>query len=154
MLPAGLRPSRAAIVRAVTSTNTSRYAAGLAAGALLALGGCAGQGSAENAAAADAAERFARDVTADISSACDLLAPQTRVQLEDSSEMSCAEALPQQDLPAAGSVRRVEVYGKDAVVHLEKDTLFLARFDDGWRVTAAGCTPNGDRPYDCDVEGS
>ena len=154
MLPAGLRPSRAAIVRAVTSTNTSRYAAGLAAGALLALGGCAGQGSVENAAAADAAERFARDVTADTPSACDLLAPQTRVQLEDSSEMSCAEALPQQDLPAAGSVRRVEVYGKDAVVHLEKDTLFLARFDDGWRVTAAGCTPNGDRPYDCDVEGS
>ena len=58
------------------------------------------------------------------------------------------------NIPDAGQVRRVEVYGKDAVVHLEKDTVFLARFDDGWRVTAAGCTPNGDRPYDCDVRGS
>ena len=142
------------MVRAVTSTDTTRYAVGLAACAILALAGCAGQGSVENAAAADAAERFAQDVTADTQAACGLLAPQTRVELEGSSEASCAEALPEQDIPEAGRVRRVEVFGKDAVVHLEKDTVFLARFDDGWRVTAAGCTPNGDHPYDCDVKGS
>jgi hypothetical protein len=142
------------MVMAVTSTHTSRYAVGLAACAILALGGCAGQGSVEDAAAADAAERFAQDITADAQAACELLAPQTRVELEDSSEASCAEALPQQDIPDGGQVRRVEVYGKDAVVHLEEDTVFLARFDEGWRVTAAGCTPNGDRPYDCDVRGS
>jgi hypothetical protein len=68
---------------------------------------------------------------------------------------TCAQALPQRDVPEdPGTVREVKVYGKDAVAYLERDTVFLARFDDGWRVTAAGCTPNGDRPCDCDVEGS
>ena len=38
-------------------------------------------------------------------------------------------------------------------MRLDKDTLFLARFDQGWRVTAAGCTPHGDLPYDCTVKG-
>lgn len=142
------------MVWAVTSTNTSRYAAGLAAGALLVLGGCAGQGSVEGASAADAAERFAQDVTADTAAACELLAPQTRVELESTTQAPCAQSLPRQEIPEAGVVREVEVYGKDAVVHLERDTIFLARFDDGWRVTAAGCTPNGDHPYDCDVKGT
>ena len=65
------------------------------------------------------------------------------------------QALPGSKVPHdAGSVREVKVYGKDAVAYLERDTVFLARFDDGWRVTAAGCTPNSGRPYDCDVEGS
>ena len=136
------------------STTKSRYAAWPAACALLAMAGCAGQGSVEDEPAAQTAQRFARAVTSDPATACGLLAPQTRVELEGEGG-SCAGALPQRDLPEdAGSVREVKVYGKDAVAYLERDTVFLARFDDGWRVTAAGCTPNGDRPYDCDVEGS
>jgi hypothetical protein len=132
----------------------SRYAAWPAACALLAVAGCAGQGSVEDEPAAQTAQRFARAVASDPAAACGLLAPRTRVELEGAGG-SCAEALPQRDLPEdAGSVREVKVYGKDAVAYLERDTVFLARFDDGWRVTAAGCSPNGDRPYDCDVEGS
>ena len=36
-----------------------------------------------------------------------------------------------------------------------QETVFLALFDDGWRVTAAGCTrlAGPAEPYDCDVEG-
>jgi hypothetical protein len=137
----------------VTSTNTARYAAGLAAAAaLLAVSGCSGQGSVEDGLAAATAERFAQEVTSDPEAACALLAPRTRMDLEET-RGPCAQSLPQQDLPEGGRSREAEVYGKDAVVHLEKDTLFLARFDTGWRVTAAGCTPAGDQPYDCDVKG-
>jgi hypothetical protein len=142
------------MVTAVTSRDVKRYAVWPAACALLALTGCAGQGSAEDRPAAEAAEHFTQDVKADPAAACGLLAPQTRVKLEDE-QGPCARSLPQSKVPQdAGSVREVKVYGKDAVAYLERDTVFLARFDDGWRVTAAGCTPNGDRPYDCDVEGS
>ena len=49
--------------------------------------------------------------------------------------------LPRQHLPVATHIRRVDVYGQDAIVRLDRDVVFLARFDDGWRVTAAGCTP-------------
>lgn len=138
----------------MTSRNTKRYAAWPAAGALLVLAGCAGQGSVEDRPASDAAEHFTRAVRSDPAAACGLLAPQTRVKLEDE-QGPCRTSLPESKVPQdAGSVREVKVYGKDAVAYLERDTVFLARFDDGWRVTAAGCTPNGDRPYDCDVEGS
>lgn len=142
------------MVSAVTCRNIKRYAVWPAACALLTLTGCAGQGSVEDEPAARTAERFAASVTSDPVTACALLAPQTRVELEGE-HGPCAQSLPQQDVPEdAGSVREVKVYGKDAVAYLERDTVFLARFDDGWRVTAAGCTPNGDQPYDCDVEGS
>jgi hypothetical protein len=138
----------------VTSRNSTRYAAGAAVCVLLTLTACAGQGSVEDGPAARTAERFAQSVATDTATACDLLAPQTRSELE-SEGGGCAEALPQRDVPEeAGSVREVKVYGKDAVAYLERDTVFLARFDDGWRVTAAGCTPDGERPYDCDVKGS
>lgn len=138
----------------MTSRNSKRYAAWPALGALLALAGCAGQGSAEDAPAADTAERFTQTVTADTPAACALLAPQTRVELE-SGHGPCDQSLPQSDVPDdAGKVREVKVYGKDAVAYLERDTVFLARFGEGWRVTAAGCTPNGDKPYECDVKGN
>lgn len=130
------------------------YAAWPALCALLLLAGCAGQGSAEDAPAAETAERFAQAVSADTATACALLAPQTRVELE-SEHGPCGRSLSQSDVPDdAGKVREVKVYGKDAVAYLERDTVFLARFDDGWRVTAAGCTPNGDQPYECDVKGN
>ena len=126
------------------------YAVGLA--MLLSVPGCAGQGSADDGTAAAAALRFTRDLAASPSEACGLLAPQTLKELEDS-QGSCPSSLPGLDLPRAAAVRRTEVYAKDAIVRLDKDTVFLARFDQGWRVTAAGCTPHGDLPYDCTLKG-
>lgn len=85
-------------------------------------------------------------------SACALLAPGTRETLEQDAG-PCVTALPRVGLSDPGGVRDVEVYGLDAWVRLEHDTVFLARFDGGWRVTAAGCVPQGPgEPYSCEIE--
>lgn len=116
--------------------------------------GCSGRGSAENAAVADVATVFLAAAGAAPASACDLLAPATLEELRSDGE-ECADALaeaaPSGD---ADTEPRVEVYGRDAMVRWGDETLFLALFDDGWRVTAAGCEPTGDDlPFDCAVEG-
>ncbi|KQU68895.1 hypothetical protein ASC58_09515 [Phycicoccus sp. Root101] len=118
-----------------------------------ALAGCAGQGNAENDNALAVAGQFTRSVRTDPARACALLAPQTLKTVEDEGG-TCATALPREVQPAIGGTSAVQVYGKDAIVHLGTSTLFLARFGLGWRVTAAGCTPQPDRPYDCTVRGS
>lgn len=122
--------------------------------ALAVLGGCAGQGNSEDANAQAAALEFSRSIAAAPGHACGLLAPQTLKALEET-EGPCAGALPDQLESAAGPAGSTEVYGKGAVVRLATDTIFLARFPEGWRVTAAGCTrqPEG-RPYDCTVKGA
>jgi hypothetical protein len=122
------------------------------AGGLLVLTGCSGQGNAENHNAEAAALAFASSARTSPTSACDLLAPDTRKELE-STDGPCDSSLPQQAAAGGGTVREVQVYGKDAIVHLSTDTVFLARFKDGWRVTAAACTSQGDRPYDCKIKG-
>jgi hypothetical protein len=122
--------------------------------ALLALGGCAGQGSAEDGNAARAAVEFSRAVRSSTGAAGGLLAPQTLKELEDS-QGPCPSALPAELEPASGPAESTQVYGKDAMVRLSTDTIFLARFAQGWRVTAAGCTRSqAGRPYDCKVKGS
>ncbi len=46
----------------------------------------------------------------------------------------------------------MSVWGDNAQARLAGGALFLAEFDTGWRVTAAGCTfVSDDRPYDCAV---
>ncbi|GGM99591.1 hypothetical protein GCM10009721_28290 [Terrabacter tumescens] len=121
---------------------------------VLLLAGCSGQGGAESQNAVDAALRFATAVQGDAGTACDLLAPGTRQELEDQ-DGPCPTALPDQNLPRASGPGEAEVYGKDAIVRLSGDTIFLARFDEGWRVTAAGCVDAGkDKPYSCSVKGN
>lgn len=120
--------------------------------ALIALTACGGQGNAENHNAQAVAVQFVGSVSNDTTAACVLLAPQTLKALEDDGG-ECAEGLAQRVQPSDGSVTSAQVYGKGAIVHLGADTIFLARFDDGWRVTAAGCTPQVGRPYDCSVKG-
>ncbi|WP_395366047.1 hypothetical protein ACHGLA_33445 [Streptomyces sp. YH02] len=92
----------------------------------------------------------------DYGAACDLLAPESREQLEEDEKQPCARALPSQDLPAGGSVRSVDVYGRQALLRLRGETLFLSQFDNGWRVTAAGCVPEPghDTPYRCALKGA
>lgn len=104
--------------------------------------------------AAAAAQTFAQQVTAAPEEACDLLSEQVRQDLEDRAKAPCAEALPELELPQASGQRTVDVYEQHARVVLEGDVMFLARFADGWRVTAAGCEgPGGDEPYDCELGG-
>ena len=130
---------------------------GLVAGVLL-VGACSGQGSGEDANAAAAAVEFSRSLGTAPQTACGLLAPTTLEELE-ATDGACADALPgalpEEVKASTRAPRSTEVYGKAAIVHLSTDTIFLARFRDGWRVTAAGCTAReAGRPYDCKVKGA
>jgi hypothetical protein len=89
----------------------------------------------------------------DGAAACALLAPETAAEVVQSDQKDCAEAILDQNLPRPGAVTGEDVYGQWARVRLSDDTVFLAMFAGGWRVVAAGCTPRGDRPYDCTVQG-
>ncbi|MGR4879885.1 hypothetical protein ACIPUC_10685 [Streptomyces sp. LARHCF249] len=116
------------------------------------LSGC-GAAAAHVDGARDAGRAFEQSLASgDYRAACALLAPETRSQLEDDEKQTCAKALEGQDLPA-GAVDGAEVYGRQALVRASGETLFLSRFTGGWRVVAAGCTPRGDKPYDCVVKG-
>jgi hypothetical protein len=124
----------------------------LAALASPAVSACTGSGADD---AARTAVSFEQLTSAAPAEACELLSGHTREALEKSAKKACVDALPEEDLPSASSVQAVQVYGHDAQVRLDGDIVFLARFADGWKVTAAGCQPGDqpDQPFDCDVAG-
>jgi uncharacterized protein YceK len=123
--------------------------------ALAALSGC-GASAARKDGASDAGRRFAAALAAqDYRTGCALLAPETREQVEEDAKGPCGPALRDLDLPVSGAARGVEVYGRDALLRLTGDTLFLSQFDAGWKVTAAGCLPQAeDEPYRCSLKGA
>ncbi|WP_409055709.1 hypothetical protein [Streptomyces sp. SYP-A7185] len=87
---------------------------------------------------------------------CAALAPGTREELEQNAELPCARALSDAGLPAADTadaVRVVDVYGRQARVVTDHDTLFLSSFPGGWKITATGCTERPDLPYQCLIKG-
>lgn len=91
------------------------------------------------------------------SDACALLAPPTRSAVEESEKKSCPAAIRATGLAPASDLEGVRVYGTMAQVRWRTDVTFLTRYDDGWRVLAAGCTmpPASQRTadsYDCTVE--
>ncbi|MFD5796090.1 hypothetical protein ACFWIO_21640 [Streptomyces diastatochromogenes] len=105
-------------------------------------------------AASRAALRFEERVRQqDGARACAALAPETRQELEQSAKTTCARALFEEQLTQAGSVREVQVYGQQAWVVLNADTLFLSAFPTGWKITAAGCVPRPHQPYQCQIKG-
>lgn len=129
------------------------FAAALAAmGSLAVLSGC-GTGP-DSPGAVSTAEAFARQAAAAPQQACALLSAHTRDDLEQAEEAPCAEALPRVGLPGVSARRSVDVYEQHARVVLADDVLFLARFADGWKVTAAGCVAQpDDTPYECELGG-
>jgi len=101
------------------------------------------------------AQRFATLARSDPAAACRLLAPRTVERLEDDAG-ECAAGLEDARTPADDDVRSVTVAIDSAQVVLSGQVVFLARFDSGWRVTAAGCTRDSSDdavPYRCSVEG-
>lgn len=118
------------------------------------LGGCA---DARTDAMAAAAERFEAAARDDPVAACALLSPPTRTALEEQAEAPCPRALPGVGLPRAGAARHATLAGHSGQVRLDGDTIFLALYDDGWRVLAAGCARSSadpSLPYECTLEGS
>lgn len=113
-----------------------------------------GCGSAQDEAVRDRAAAFQDAVSAqDWARACELLAPETRSELESAGRSPCVDALAEEDLPAPGALDRVDVFGTTAEVRYQGETLFLTQFADGWRLLAAGCTPQRPKPYDCALHG-
>ncbi|MFC4001377.1 hypothetical protein ACFS2C_06500 [Prauserella oleivorans] len=85
--------------------------------------------------------------------ACALLSEQARGDLESAASRPCADALLSVGLPV-DPVTAIELWGSEAQARTPADTVFLHEYGDGWRVTGAGCTPQGgDAPYDCEVGG-
>jgi hypothetical protein len=96
-------------------------------------------------------ERVATDfATGDPTARCALLAPATVAALER--DGPCAAEVGA-SAPSGAQVVETAVWGDEAQVRLSGDTLFLIRTSAGWKVVAAGCTPNGDLPYECRLEG-
>jgi hypothetical protein len=120
---------------------------------LLTVAGCASVDDRQTA-ASNVAERMLTAVQQnDGQGACELLAPATAAEAVQSDGKACEQAILDEDLPDPGVVTAAAVYGQQAQVHTSTDTVFLAMFPGGWRVVAAGCTPQGDRPYDCVLQG-
>jgi hypothetical protein len=126
-----------------------------AAAAVVLLAGCGSVGGRADAADVVAQRLFTALDADDGAAACALLAPVAAAAVSDAGEEPCAEAILEEELPAAGEVTETSVYGQWAQVRLTGDTVFLASFQGGWRVMAAGCTAQpGGRPYRCVIEGA
>jgi len=123
-------------------------AALLAAAALLS--GCS---SGNEDAATHTAERLHATLQEeDGAAACDLLSDEVQERLAESGD-SCETAVMEAGIPDTGRVVEVKVYGTAAQVRYDDDVVFLGDFPDGWKVTAAGCSPKAGAPYDCQVQG-
>ncbi|MBT2521169.1 hypothetical protein [Arthrobacter sp. ISL-28] len=109
--------------------------------------------SPDTAAAAGRAREFHRLLEAsDLQGACALL--QAKAQKKAAEQAgACEQALEALELPRVGAVLETHVYGRSASVVFESDTVFLATAESGWQVTGAGCTPEGDAPYTCEIGG-
>jgi hypothetical protein len=85
--------------------------------------------------------------------ACARLTPQTRKALEEQESAPCRRAVLHVDL-SGRRAHIVRVYSTDAAVELvHGDTVFLQDTNQGWRVAAAGCRPQGrGEPADCEVQ--
>ncbi len=124
------------------------------ASALLIMALCTGCGSSQDADVRSSASTFYDAVDAgDGARACELLTPRTRSELEQSSGQPCAEAIRAERVPQVDHPTDVSAFGTMAQVRYHGETTFLTRFQDGWRVVAAACTPGPAGVYDCRISG-
>jgi hypothetical protein len=88
--------------------------------------------------------------------ACAQLSTNAVDTLESASGRSCAEAITTLKLPGSGTAHST-VYLDSARADIAGaqpgEAAFLDRTALGWRISAAGCTPKGDGPYDCQLDG-
>ena len=131
-----------------------RFLAVIAATVLLS--GCSdpNRGSPGGTGPGSTAAEFAQAVaSSDGRLACTLLSAQVSSAIADSRGMPCPAAVLKAGLPAPSAVREVRRYGRQAFVTTGTDTVFLSEFPGGWKIIGAGCSPRGDKPYDCAVSG-
>ncbi len=142
------------MTRTVRVLGTAAAALTMAASLTATLAAC---GAADQEGAAEAAAvRFVSSVASDPTTACGLLAPQTRKELEDTADQACRSLIAGEGIPADRYAVRTQVAGHSAQVVLEHQTVFLALFDSGWKVIAAGCehtSSDAATPYECVLKG-
>jgi len=121
--------------------------------AAVALGGC-GTAAGERDARASV-ERFEAALQQkDGAAACRELSSETRSSLESDEKKPCEQAILGTDLKPSPGIKEVSVWVTGAQVRLGGDTLFMDETAEGWKISAAGCKPQGsDQPYDCELEG-
>jgi hypothetical protein len=115
------------------------------------LAGCAASHGESADVAAVARSLFEAVDRHDGRAACAVLAPAAAESLETGNS-ACKDEVTTVGL-TGGPISRVQVWGDRAQVRAGSDTVFLAQFGGrGWKITAAGCEPRQDRPYDCEIE--
>jgi hypothetical protein len=126
---------------------------GAALAAAVALGGC-GTAAGERDARASV-ERFEAALQKeDGAAACRELSSRTRSSLESDEKKPCDEAIGETDVKPSPPIEKLSVWVTGAQVRLGGDTLFMDETAEGWKISAAGCKPQGgDQPYDCELEG-
>lgn len=118
---------------------------------LVSLSGCS---SGNDKAARRAAENLHASLRAgDGAAACDVLSDEVQKEIAQSQGTSCESAVMEPDIPDSGRILDVKVYGTAAQVRYDEDVVFLGEFEDGWKVTAAGCSRQAGAPYDCELQG-
>jgi hypothetical protein len=122
---------------------------------LVAVAGGCGVSEREADVAAVAERFYAAIAERDGEAACAELSEETASKLERQESAPCADAVLSLELPGGGEAAATGVWVRSASVDLaDGGTTFLDEGPDGWKVSAAGCTPTApDQPYDCVLEG-
>ena len=91
----------------------------------------------------------------DGAAACAELTQEAAETLEQEEKRPCPVAVLELDLPAGARASRAEVDVLSGYADLPgADVAFLDDGPDGWKVSAAGCTPSSpDHPFDCELGG-
>jgi hypothetical protein len=119
---------------------------------VLAMAGCGR--SSDRAATRSTAEGFYAAVSHhDGAGACARLSSSARMSLEQQASATCERAVLHLDL-SGSRAHIVRVYTTNAAVELlHGDTVFLQQTRQGWRISAAGCRPQGrGEPANCEVQ--
>jgi hypothetical protein len=120
---------------------------------LLVLASLASCGAPADSDASEAARTFHESVARlDGLRACAALSARARSELEQSAGKPCPAAVLDESLPPLRGRLETHVYGTAAEVGSTGDTVFLSRFDQGWKVTAAGCRREPSGLYDCQIQ--
>ncbi len=147
----------------VPTAGAARGRAAVAALSIAAvLGGCSSTPGGDQA-AETVADFYQAVLDQDAVVACRMLAPATIDALEDS-EGPCADSLLVDEVGERLAEAAEEsggpqepsttVAGRHAQVVFGDEATFLVVSGAGWRISAAGCEPRPERPYDCVVEGA
>jgi len=84
--------------------------------------------------------------------ACEELSDDTRSSLETSEKKPCDQAVFSLGL-SPSSIAAVHVYVTSAEATLTRgEAVFLDQTPQGWKISAIGCKPQHERPYDCELQ--